>query len=353
MPHHRPQGRPRSRLPLLGGLALLALALSGCNPNAPMYVLNTDAALATMITGLFLPIIWIAVAVFVLVEGGLLYAMIKFRRRPGQGLPAQTHGNTTLEITWTIIPTVILAVIAIPTVAVIFDAANTDDRPGEKIHIRVIGHQWWWEFEYPELGIVTANEFHMPTGTTAVFDITSYDVIHSFWVPRLGGKRDALPGHINKIWYHSDKPGLYYGQCTEYCGDSHANMRIRAIVQTPAEFEEWVKLQKAAPPPPSGDAAVGQSVFRSKCISCHAIQGVSTIQRVASPDPKKIYGPDLTHVGGRTSIGSGMFENTPKTMADWIRDPQGVKPGSKMVVPAPALHENEVQALAAYLTSLK
>ncbi|MCX6023696.1 MAG: cytochrome c oxidase subunit II, partial [Chloroflexi bacterium] len=235
----------------------------------------------------------------------------------------------------------------------IFAAADTDNRPGEKVHIRVVGHQWWWEFEYPELGVVTANEFHIPTGKTVIFDITSYDVIHSFWVPRLGGKRDAIPGHTNKIWYASDKPGLYYGQCTEYCGDSHANMRLRAIVQTPEEFDAWVKLQKTPPSPSSSDAAVGQGVFRSKCISCHAIEGVSQIQRVSSPDPKKIYGPDLTHVGGRTSIGSGMFENTPKHIADWIRDPQGMKPGNKMVVPAPALTENEIQALAAYLTSLK
>ena len=237
--------------------------------------------------------------------------------------------------------------ITIPTIGMIFTAAAIPPPGPNVVQINVIGYQWWWAFEYPELGIVTANEFHMPTGTTAVFDITSYDVIHSFWVPRLGGKRDAIPGHTNEIWYEATNLGFYYGQCTEYCGDSHANMRIRAVVESQEDFDAWVKTQQTNPAPAQfqGDAAVGATVFRSKCISCHTING--------DPIAKGVLGPNLTHFGGRTSIGAGMYENTVPNLEHWLRDPLKAKPGSKMVIPAPPLTDPEIDALVAYLHSLK
>lgn len=340
-----PQRRFPQKLALFALLALSALVFSGCNPNSPMYILNYDNRLAVLISNLFWPIIWVATAVFILVEGALLFALIKFRERPGQPLPAQTHGNTALEITWTAIPVVILAFITVPTIYAIFEAADVPPPGPNVVQINVTGYQWWWEFEYPELGIKTANEFHLPQGKTAAFKIMSKDVIHSFWVPRLGGKRDAIPGHVNEIWYHADTPGFYYGQCTEYCGDSHANMRIRAVVQTQEEFDAWVKNQQTNPGPREGNAAVGATVFRSKCISCHTING--------DPIARGTIGPNLTHFGSRTSIGSGMYENTAENLHKWLKDPQAAKPGNKMVIPAPPLTEPEIDALIAYLHSLK
>jgi cytochrome c oxidase subunit 2 len=206
----------------------------------------------------------------------------------------------------------------------------------------VRGWQWWWEFRYPDLGVVTANELHLPAGRPVVLHLEGPDVIHSFWVPQLGGKRDVTPGRLNRITLTPDAPGEYWGQCAEFCGASHANMGMRVFVRTAADFDAWVARQKAPPAEPGELAAAGKTVFASSaCVGCHTIQGVSA----------GVLGPDLTHFGSRTMLAAGMWPNTPENVAEWVKDPQRLKPGVKM--PALGLTDEQAKALAAYLTSLK
>jgi cytochrome c oxidase subunit 2 len=212
------------------------------------------------------------------------------------------------------------------------------------LRITVIGHQWWWEFQYPDLGIVTATDLHLPAGRTVSLEIVAADVIHSFWVPQLGGKRDAIPGSTTRIVLTADTPGEYYGQCAEFCGASHANMRHLAVVDTPEAFTAWVAQQKlAAQTPPDGSpASVGLQLYQAgTCIGCHVVRGVSAGG----------IGPDLTHFGSRKTIAGGILPNTPENLARWLRNPPAVKPGSLM--PDQRLSDAEVAALVAYLQSLK
>jgi cytochrome c oxidase subunit 2 len=287
-------------------------------------------------------IVWWALGVFVLVETALIVAIIKFRDRPGAPMPKHVHGSTLLEISWTLAPAIVLIFIAVPTIRTIF---RTDSTPPENaMQVEVIGHQWWWEFRYPELGIVTANEMHVPAGEPVTLVMTSEDVIHSFWAPKLGGKRDVMPGRSTRITFTPDSPGTFLGQCAEFCGESHANMRMRVIVEDSAGFAAWVAQEHAAPPAEetlSGDIAAGLGVFRTKgCIACHTIEGVAA----------GVLGPNLTHVGSRATIASGILPNTAEGMARWIRDPLGEKPGSLM--PPMPMTEEELSALVAYLQSL-
>jgi cytochrome c oxidase subunit II len=323
-------------------LAVVAVAVLACARDYPQTTLLPRSDFAHLLDATFRKTVYLAAIVFVLVEGALLFAIWKFRARPGAPEPAQTHGNTTLEIVWTMIPAVILALIAVPTVRTIFRTAT---KPGpEALQVEVIGHQWWWEFRYPELGLVTASDVHLPAGRPVSLEISAVDVIHSFWVPGLGGKRDALPGGRTRIVLTAGTPGVYHGQCAEFCGESHANMRHLAIVDTPAEFEAWVAAQKApAPTPPDGSpAADGLRVYRqANCLGCHRIAGVSA----------GAIGPDLTHFGSRRTIAGGILRNTPGELARWLTDSPAVKPGSLM--PGQRLSAAEVTALVAYLTGLK
>ncbi|HEU5321074.1 MAG TPA: c-type cytochrome, partial [Methylomirabilota bacterium] len=208
----------------------------------------------------------------------------------------------------------------------------------------VIGHQWWWEFQYPDLGFSTASDVHIPAGRPVSFEITGADVIHSFWVPGLGGKRDAIPGKGTRIVLTASTPGEYYGQCAEFCGVSHANMRHLAVVHTPEAFAAWVAQQKAeAPAPPDGSpAAAGLAVYRlAACVGCHTVRGVSGGG----------LGPDLTHFASRKTLAGGMLPNTPESLARWLKSPTTVKPGSLM--PDQKLSDTEVAALVAYLQSLR
>ena len=324
---------------LLIGLGLLA----GCaGPYHPQSALEPETEYGWKLQHLFELILALAAVVFVSVEGMLLYTAWRFRARPGQPRPRQIHGNTRFEIAWTIAPAVVLAIIAVPTVRTIFDVAMPP--PGNSLRIEVIGHQWWWEYRYPDFNVVTANEPHMPTSTNVSFDLTSADVIHSFWLPRLGGKRDVVPTHTNHIYVDApDHPGEYFGQCAEFCGASHADMRTRAYVDSPADFDAWVKNQQAPAPQPAPEVARGAQVFMSNaCIGCHTIAGTNAQGQT---------GPNLTHVGSRSTIAAGMLDNTPDNVVRWVSDPQAVKPEALM--PKLGLSDDDLRAVAAYLESLK
>ena len=331
---------PRIRL----WLATAALAMSGCGGPFPQSTLHPRSDFARGTDALFTDIFWWAAAVFVVVELMLLVAIVRFRHREGRAAPRPTHGHTLMEIGWTLAPAVILVFVAVPTVRTIF--ATAGEAPADALKVDVIGHQWWWEFRYPELALVTANELHVPLGRVVRLSITSADVIHSFWAPPLGGKRDAIPGHMTRIAFRPDSVGDYSGQCAEFCGASHANMRLRVIVDSDSGFGRWATVQLAPPaaPAPGALAERGKAVFaRSACIGCHTIQGVSP----------GVIGPNLTHVGSRTTIASGLFPNDSAHLARWIADAPSLKPGSLMTRMQPPLTDADIAALGAYLQSLK
>lgn len=320
----------------------LAVALAGCGLSSPATTLEPKSDFAALTHALFLQVLWWDLAIFVIVEAILLVAIFRFRERDPEAVPPQIRGNARFELAWTIAPAIVLTFIAFPTVAAIFRTQAAP--PPNALRVRVIGHQWWWEFEYPDLGIATASDLHLPVGQPAVLELSSPDVIHSFWVPQLGGKRDTPPGQVNRLLLTPSASGEYPGQCAEFCGVSHANMRHLAIVQPAAEFRAWVERQKAPPVQPAEGtpAATGLEVFRaSPCVGCHTISGVSI----------GTLGPNLTHFGSRLTLAGGMLPNTPEHLARWLRNPPAVKPGSLM--PDLKLSDDQVTALVAYLTSLK
>ena len=328
-------------------LAAVPLALlAGCTlARYPQSTLNPHSDYAWAIQRLLEAQVFWVVIIFVVVETMLVFAVIRFRAKPGAPDPKPVHGNTALEVAWTIAPAIILALIAVPTVLTIF--ATQANPPKDALHVRVIGHQWWWEFQYPDLGVVTAGEMHVPKDKNVIVEIETADVIHSFWFPVIGGKRDAVPARTNRLWFKADTLGTFPGQCAELCGLSHANMRMRLMIETPGEFDAWVARMKSAPPEPDSTSLAGQGkqIFsQSACIGCHTIDGVSA----------GIVGPNLTHVGGRTSIAGSIFENTPENMSKWILDAPGRKPGTLMPnLAGLGIAAEQVPAIVAYLQSLK
>jgi len=315
---------------LLPGLLLVALA--ACAGPFPQTTLQPKSDLGFAIDHLFTGIFGWAVGVFVVVEGLLLYALIRFRARPGAPAPKPTHGHTALEITWTLAPVLILVMVAVPTIRTIFQTQAP--APAGALKVQVIGHQWWWEYRYPDLGVVTANELHLPVGKT----------IHSFWVPAIAAKRDVVPGHVNHIVFRPDTIGMYLGQCAEFCGDSHANMRLRVFVESDSAFNAWVANQKAGPvePAPNSLAATGKADFQhGACIACHTIQGVSA----------GVIGPNLTHLASRTTIAGATFPEDSLDLALWVNHAPQRKPGAVMM--DMNLKPVDLQAIVAYLMSLK
>jgi len=352
---------------LLLGLTALGVLAGGGGPAwaAPQYWLEPAGPVARMQGELFVLTLGIMLFVFVTVGGVLVYTLVRFRERPqaaagAQGgvladretaagkeddLPPQIEGSHKLEVVWTIIPFLLLLIMAIPTVRLNFALAAD---PGEDaLDIHVIGHQWWWEFRYPELGIVTGNEIRIPVGRPVRLTIETEDVIHKFWVPKLAGKMDAIPGRVNQMWLQADVPGVYWGQCAELCGTHHANMRLRVVALPPAEFEQWVANWGRGPvvDDPAKLAAVerGRELFETRaCFACHAIQGTSAQGDV---------GPNLTDIGVRTTIAAGMLPNTPENLARWIQNPQAIKPGSLM--PVVPFTPDELNDLVTFLQSLR
>ena len=334
--------RARRLLPL----ALLLGALSGaCAANAPQDTLEPVGPIAKQLDGLFNPVVAVAAVFFFLVQGLVLFAAIKFRRRSEDEAPKQVHGNVKLEITWTAIPALILAIVGVATVVTIWDI-NKIDKSAEVLQVTVTGHQWWWEYEYPDLDVVTANELHIPTGTRVELKLESDDVIHSFWPPKLAGKVDVIPGHENHMSIEADAPGEFEGQCTEFCGLSHSRMRLRVIAQTPEDFQAWTEDQKREQPAAqggTGEIAEGAALFQSRgCGGCHTVGGYTEGE----------IGPNLTHLFDRETFAGSIFELNSINLRRWLRDPQNEKPGNKMVLPVP-LNEDEITKLIAYLETLK
>jgi cytochrome c oxidase subunit II len=426
------------RLASYAFVAALVVAAVSCNEAHPNSTLVPHSDLGREIDFLWNRLLLLGTIVFILVEGVLIYVVFRYRRRENQGPPPQTHGSTKLEIAWTLIPAVILVFIAVPTVRTIF-ITQAQAAPGS-LSIEVTGHQWWWEFRYPEYGVTTANEIYLPVGRTVNFRLRSADVIHSFWTPQLGGKRDVVTNRTNYIWYTPDtsiSSNVWNGFCAEYCGASHANMRFRVFTVSQQQFESWVAGQKmpakygaVAPvsssggptPPPlqgaavttppgaalgaaqssvaaasasagqtgyifprekipeyavphspippdlkftaglTGNAARGKQVFSSSaCIGCHSIAG--------NPAAMGTTGPNLTHVGSRSTIAAGRFPNAAAYLALWIKNARKMKPEvimptlgldeydpvlkAKVTAAGGGLTDQQIADIVAYLTALK
>lgn len=322
----------------------LALGLAGCSA-LPQTVFQPAGPVARIQLNLLSLSIWIVSIIFVVVFAILLYVLWRFRARPNSPKPAEIEGNHVLEIVWTVIPILILVVMAVPTIKDAFALAAPPSP--DAMQVKVIGHQWWWEFQYPGLGVVTGNELHIPQGQRVDLTITSTDVIHSFWIPRLAGKMDAVPNRDNHMWFQGDETGTFYGQCAQFCGDSHANMRMRVVVDSKADFAAWVaKWQQGEVKPDAANALAvqGEKLFMGDqpCYTCHAITGSKAQGKV---------GPNLTLLGSRSIIAAGTLANTPEHLQEWLHDPQAVKPGALM----PNLHlsDDQMKALAAFLESQK
>jgi cytochrome c oxidase subunit 2 len=286
--------------------------------------------------------------IFVLVFGLLAYAVVKFRkRRTGDGRePAQVYGSLQLELAWTVIPILIVVILFLASARVIASIQNAA-RPSNAIEVIVTGHQFWWEYRYPSLGVVTANELHIPVSdrahpTPTYLTLLSADTDHSFWVPRLAGKTDLIPNHPNSMWMDPHETGLFLGQCAQYCGTQHAMMLLRVYVQTRDEFDRWIHQQRQQEQV-TDTVSEGQKIFQSTaCINCHAVGGTVANGR---------FGPDLTHLMSRDTIASGAATNTPANLRHWIQDPDAIKPGSKM--PAMGLSDPELNSVTAYLETLR
>ncbi|PWT72091.1 MAG: cytochrome c oxidase subunit II [Chloroflexi bacterium] len=355
--------RIRSKVRRVAGLALLALVisavLSACNsPN----ILDPAGPVAEGEKGMAIMVFIVAAVVFVIVISALLYCVIRFRDRPGAADASQLHGNSRLEIAWTIIPSALLVLILVLTLTTMFNLANPPSS-SPSITITAIGHQWWWEFVYPDQHIVTADQLNIPVNTVVNINLRSDNVIHSLWVPQLGGKTDVIPGHNNTMWLEATRydssnaeANMYRGECTEYCGTQHAHMDFVVVVQTQSDFNTWVTQQQglAATPALGSAAAAGKQVFLSAgCVGCHQINGVTPATTA------KLIGPNLTHFGSRQLIAGGVLDNNPTNLAQWIYDAQAVKNGVDMPAfnGSPGsqgnLTQDQLNNLVAYLESLQ
>ncbi len=281
-----------------------------------------------------------------IVETALIYAVVRFSRKKDIGLPKQVEGNNTLEIIWTIIPSVMLALIFFVSMSTLQTVTSTPPQSSltsPPIQVRVVGHQWFFEFDYPDLNIVTANQLVVPINTLIDVDVQSADVIHSYWVPELGGKIDAIPGITNQTHFQAEKLGVFHGQCAEFCGADHAQMLLTVVVKTPEEYAAWVKGQQAPIPLLSGDASLGEQVFMSgACIGCHTINNTKALGKI---------GPNLTHFASRDLFAGSILANTPDNVSQWLADPQKIKMGSLM--PDLNLSNNNIKLLVIFLESLK
>lgn len=286
--------------------------------------------------------------IFAIVAGLILYSIVRFRERPGDDgrEPAQVYGSNPIEFAWTTVPVLIVFVLILTTARTIY-SVQAAPRPPDSILVHVIGHQWWWEFRYPKLGVITANELHVPLSdaarpTPTFLDLESADVAHSFWVPRLAGKTDVIPNRKNTMWIDPHQPGTYLGQCAEYCGTEHALMLLRVVVEPRADFDRWIAAQKQQS---VADASVahGRQIFETTaCVNCHVVSGTAAEGR---------FGPDLTHLMARETIGSGAAMNTPENLKTWVHDPSIIKPGALM--PAMNLSQKDLDDLVAYLVTLR
>jgi cytochrome c oxidase subunit 2 len=278
--------------------------------------------------------------IFAVVVSIIVYSLMRFRWREGEPDPEQVPGNKKVEIIWTVIPFLIVMVLFGLTVRTM---GLSDPPPAPEPDLIVIGHQWWWEAQYPKSGVITANEIHIPVGKALSVRLDAADVLHEFWVPELARKMTTVPGHPNHIWVEADKAGTYLGVCSEFCGTEHAWMRFLVIADPPEKFAEWEKAQLAPAASPTGEAAKGLALFQQmSCMNCHAINGTTANARVA---------PDLTHFASRTQFGAGIVANTPENVRLWFQNPQQVKPG--VLMPDFKFTDEQVKQLVAYFETLK
>ncbi|HEY0035654.1 MAG TPA: cytochrome c oxidase subunit II [Longimicrobium sp.] len=350
-----PPGRAaRGMRPLLAA-ALLAL-LAACGEDHitryPQTTFAPETEMAREQMFLFNLTMWMGIAVGVLTFAGMGYIMWKFRYRPGMPEPKQIHGNTKLEVAWTLLPALIVAVIAVFTVRAIF--ITQPEPPANALNVRVIGKQWWWEFQYPVGNdtIITANEIHVPINQPVQLLLESDNVLHSFWVPQMAGKRDLITNRVNRLIFTPTVPGVYMGQCAEFCGDSHALMKMRLIAHTPEGFRQWLEneARPALEPTDSTSAvALGKKlVTQGACAGCHVIEGTPMVGRL---------GPNLTHFGRRRTLAAGIVDNNAENLAKWVSNAPAMKPGSLMPPQGKAaggnLTEEQIQYIVAYLQSLQ
>ena len=326
----------------------MAVAATTGTPVSSTNIFAPASTPARTIFGLSMFVLAVTAVIFVVVAGLMAYAVLKFRDRGGNAgrEPAQVYGSTQIELAWTVIPVLIVAVLVLATARVIH-AIEDAPKPAAALDVTVIGHQFWWEFRYPKLGIVTANELHIPASdpahpTPTFLKLLSADTDHSFWVPELGGKTDLIPNRVNGMWLDPPHPGIYLGQCAQYCGTQHAKMLLRVSVDRPADFAAWVRAQQqgAVQDP---HVSAGKHIFETTaCINCHAVSGGAADGR---------FGPDLTHLMSRTTLASGAAQNTPANLRLWIAKPDAIKPGCLM--PAMKLSDADLDAVTAYLETLR
>ena len=287
-------------------------------------------------------------AIFVIVAGFAVYTLIRFGRRPARPEvePAQVYGSTQIELAWTIVPLLIVVVLFLVTARYVWGLERRA-QPPDALEITVVGNQWWWQIRYPKLGIVTANEIHVPVSdatrpTPTFITIQSVDVAHSFWVPQLAGKMDAIPNKTNRIWIEPGRVGTYVGQCAEYCGLQHALMLLVVVVHPKDEFRAWVASQQTAPAEHEVTRS-GRELFSSlACVNCHSVRGTPG---------NGVFGPDLTHLMSRSTLGAGAVRNTPENLRAWVKDPAAFKAGALM--PAMKLDDAQLDQLVGYLATLR
>lgn len=333
----------RSKCLFVIGIGLMGFVLEGCAGQPS--TLDPKGPDAQQIANLWWLMFAIAAAVFAVVTVLLLIAIIRSRRAQAQAdpYPQDRRALVLVVIGGAVIPAAVLIIVM--SLNVMIDHAVASPAGGQG-PVEVIGHDWWWEVRYPDQKVVTANEIHIPVGVSMLVKVTSGDVVHSFWVPQLHGKIDVIPGQTNTIWLQADQPGTYRGECAEYCGTQHAKMDFVVVAESPADYSAWIgNQQKPAPPVGSQDtmAFEGQQAFLgSSCVYCHTIAGTNASGTL---------GPDLTHLASRSTIGAGALPNTRGNLAGWIVNAQAIKPGNKM--PSMYLDSNQLQALLAYLETLK
>jgi cytochrome c oxidase subunit 2 len=329
-------------------LAPLFAASQSHSPLSPTNIFAPDSTPAHSVFRISSFVLEITAAIFVVVFSLLTYAIIKFRERKGENAsePPQVYGSNQMEVAWTILPVIIVVVLFLSTAQVIHRVQDAV-APSGAIQVTVVGHQFWWEYRYPQYNIVVANELHVPvsnlsSSTPTYLNLLSGDVDHSFWVPRLAGKTDLIPNHPNTMWIDPQETGLFLGQCAQFCGAQHAKMLLRVYSQSRADFDRWVQnQQQPAVSDPAG--AAGSALFITKtCFACHTIRGTAGVG---------IVGPDLTHLMSRDTIAAGVLPNTPENLRVWIRNPEAIKAGSKM--PVIDMTDDELYQIVAYLMTLR
>jgi cytochrome c oxidase subunit II len=334
---------------LAGGLLAASLCFgASADPISTTNIFKPESTPADRVFHLSTFVLAVTGIIFAVVFTLLAYSIAKYRQRSSDidREPVPVYGSNQMELSWTVIPILIVLVLFLATARVLHSVQDAPIPPSA-VEVTVIGHQFWWEYRYPALGVVTANELHVPVSdpahpTPTFLTLLSADTDHSFWVPQLAGKTDLIPNRTNKMWIDPHRVGVYVGQCAQYCGTQHAKMLLRVYVDSTEQFAQWVQAEKQ-PAVDDSSAEEGRRIFETTaCINCHAIKGTAANGR---------FGPDLTHLMSRQTIASGAAENTPQNLRLWIQNPDAIKPGSLM--PAMKLKDADLDALVRYLETLR